>query len=173
MEKLAVRRMLRQPLNLEGVERFVMPLTLVAETIELLRKPGRGGYEAIALWGGKLDADQGRFEFSAVYFPEQTARRGDNGLVVLVDGEELFRVNRTFYEEGLILGGQVHTHPTRAYHSDTDDIYPLMTLLGGLSGVVPSFASQGIDGLTRWAWYRLVGQGAWTQLDPDKLLIFA
>ena len=42
-----------------------------------------------------------------------------------------FRVNRTFYEQGLTLAGQVHSHPADAYHSDTDDAYPLMTLIGG------------------------------------------
>jgi len=146
--------------TLTEVEEFVVPLELIDQTLEPLQKAGRKGYEAFVLWGGRLDGPK-RFEFVSAYFPEQTTSRGEDGLLVVVEGEALFRINRAFYGEGLTLAGQVHSHPTDAYHSDTDDAYPLMTLTGGLSGVVPDFGDGGRDRLDEWAWYRLIGHGEW------------
>ena len=65
---------------------------------------------------------------------------------------------------------QVHSHPTVAYHSKTDDTYPIATLVGSLSMVFPFF---GIDG---WessgiAAYRL-GHEGWVELtEPLSNLI--
>lgn len=157
---------------LAHVEEFIVPLDLVDQTLEPLQEAGSHGYEAFVLWGGRLDSDDRRFEFISAYFPEQTTSRGKEGLLIVVDGEALFRVNRAFYEQGLILGGQVHSHPTDAYHSDTDNAYPLMTLVGGLSGVVPDFGDGGRERLDEWAWYRLVGAGEWAPVGDETRISF-
>lgn len=157
-------------MTLEAVREFVVPLKLVDQTLEPLQEAGHHGYEAFVLWGGHLDGSE--FEFVAVYCPEQTTSRGEEGLLVMVDGEALFRVNRAFYERGLILGGQVHSHPTDAYHSSTDDTYPLMTLAGGLSAVVPDFGDGGRERLSEWAWYRLVGAGEWAPVGDETRITF-
>jgi hypothetical protein len=157
--------------TLEAVREFVIPFELVDQTLEPLQDAGRRGYEAFVLWGGRLE-EEGRFEFVSAYFPEQTMSRGQEGLLVTVEGEALFRVNRAFYERGLILGGQVHSHPTDAYHSSTDDAYPMMTLIGGLSGVVPDFGDRGRDRLDEWAWYRLVEVGVWAPAGDETKIGF-
>lgn len=157
-------------MTLAGVEEFIVPLELVDQTLDPLLRAGQQGYEAFVLWGGQVD--DRRFEFTSAYFPEQTTSRGEEGLLVYVEGEALFRVNRAFYEQGLILGGQVHSHPTAAYHSDTDDTYPLMTLIGGLSGVVPDFGDGGRDRLDEWAWYRLVGTHKWAPVGDETKITF-
>lgn len=158
-------------MTLTEVEEFVVPLELIDQTLEPLQKAGRKGYEAFVLWGGRLDGPK-RFEFVSAYFPEQTTSRGEDGLLVVVEGEALFRINRAFYGEGLTLAGQVHSHPTDAYHSDTDDAYPLMTLTGGLSGVVPDFGDGGRDRLDEWAWYRLIGHGEWAAAGDETRITF-
>jgi hypothetical protein len=157
--------------TLAEVEEFVVPLDLIDQTLEPLQEAGRQGYEAFVLWGGRLDGPN-RFEFVSAYFPEQTTSRGEDGLLVAVEGEALFRVNRAFYGEGLALAGQVHSHPTDAYHSDTDDAYPLMTLTGGLSGVVPDFGHGGRNRLDEWAWYRLIGPGEWAPAGDETRITF-
>ena len=158
-------------MTLASVREFVVPLELVDQTLEPLQEAGREGYEAFVLWGGRFLGDE-RFEFVSAYFPEQTTSRGEEGLLVYVDGEALFRVNRAFYERGLVLGGQVHSHPTDAYHSDTDDAYPLVTLVGALSGVVPEFGDGGSERIDDWAWYRLVTAGEWAPLDDETRIVF-
>jgi hypothetical protein len=157
--------------TLAGVDEFVVPLELVDQTLEPLQDAGSRGYEAFVLWGGRLDGPS-RFEFVSAYVPEQTMSRGEEGLLVVVEGEALFRVNRAFYGEGLTLAGQVHSHPTDAYHSSTDDAYPLMTLAGGLSAVVPDFGDGGRDRLDEWAWYRLVGRGDWALAGDETRVSF-
>ena len=158
-------------MTLAAVTEFVVPLELVDQTLEPLQDAGSRGYEAFVLWGGRLDGST-RFEFVSAYFPEQTMSRGEEGLLVVVEGEALFRVNRAFYSDGLTLAGQVHSHPTNAYHSDTDDAYPLMTLVGGLSAVVPDFGDGGRDRLDDWAWYRLIGEGQWALAGDETRFTF-
>lgn len=157
---------------LAAVEEFVVPVELVDQTLKPLQDAGGHGYEAFVLWGGALDDDGKRLKFASAFFPTQTTSRAEEGLLVVVDGDALFRANRAFYERGHILAGQIHTHPTDAYHSSTDDDFPLMTLVGGLSAVVPDFGAGGRDALAAWAWYRLVDTGAWAPLDSETRLRF-
>lgn len=158
--------------GLVGVREFVLPLRLVDQTLELLGRAGAEGYEAFVLLGGRLASEGSRFDFSSAYFPEQTTSQSSDGLLVVVKGDALFRVNRAFYQRGLVLGGQIHSHPGAAYHSDTDDAFPLMTLLGGLSGVVPDFGRAGRKGLRNWAWYRLQGPRRWAEIGNETTISF-
>lgn len=159
--------------GLSGVHEFSVPIELVDLTLDRLRTAGRSGYEAFVLWGGRADpSDPTRFCFLDSYLPEQTTMSTEDGLLVLIEGEALFRVNRAFHDRGLTLAGQVHSHPGDAYHSDTDDAYPMVTLLGGLSGVVPDFGRGGRERLDEWAWYRLTGPGQWSALNSETRIEF-
>lgn len=159
-------------MKLTDVEEFVVPFGLVDQTLGPLQDAGGHGYEAFVLWGGRHSGHGKRFEFVSAYFPEQTTTRGEEGLLVVVEGKALFHANRAFYERGLVLAGQVHSHPTDAYHSSTDDAYPLMTLTGGLSGVVPDFGRGGRHRVDDWAWYRLAGLGRWNPVDEQTTITF-
>lgn len=58
---------------------------------------------------------------------------------------------------------QVHTHPGRAFHSATDDEWPIVSQPGFLSLVVPDFAA-GAPSLER-AWIGQLGpEGKWKEL---------
>jgi hypothetical protein len=152
--------------SLEAIDEFRLSRGLIAQTLEPLQEAGRTGNEAFVLWGGQTRGPH-TFEFTHGYVPKQTATRTPRGLLVVVEGTELFRVNREFYKHGLTLAGQIHSHPTDAYHSETDDTYPLITLKGGLSGVVPDFGRGGERRLKDWAWYRLAGAGDWTAVGRE------
>ena len=85
-----------------------------------------------------------------------------------VDGPELHRLNVWLYEARQVVGVQVHSHPGAAYHSETDDAYPIATLDGSLSIVLPFFGRDGF-GSTDVAVYRL-GQDGWLELSrsPER-----
>ncbi len=68
------------------------------------------------------------------------------------------------YERRLTLLLQVHSHPGEAYHSSTDDRFPIVTINGGLSIVVPDFGF-GSFSIDDWAVYRLAAGGAWKEVD--------
>lgn len=67
---------------------------------------------------------------------------------------------------------QVHTHPGRAFHSASDDQWPIVSQVGFISIVIPDFAKgkETLDG----AWVgRLGTDGQWHRLaSADEAIIF-
>jgi hypothetical protein len=125
-------------------------------TEEALRRAGKEGFEVFVLWSGR--AADGIFEVMTPHLPRQTAYRSENGLLVRIEGDALHDLNRWLYENGESLGAQVHAHPGEAYHSDTDDTYPIVTELGGYSIVAADFARDGLL-CEETAVYRLSEEG--------------
>lgn len=157
--------------GLANIKQFVVPMSVVAETLEFLKDVGRDGCEGFVLWGGRIES-QTCFRFTSSFIPRQQASRTESGLLVYVEGEALFEVNKTLFERGEVLGAQVHSHPTHAYHSAVDNAYPLATLTGALSVVIPDFACNAPDDLQDWAWYRLAHDGTWRGFDDDTKVVF-
>ena len=153
------------------INHFIVPGSVLDETIDFLREVGRSGAEGFVLWAGKAEG-RTKFRFTRAIIPEQRAISTDDGLLVVVDGDALFRVNKSLYKCGEILGGQVHSHPTSAYHSDTDDHFPLVTVLGALSVVHPDFARNAPKDIKAWACYRLREYSRWTPLSKEDRVIF-
>lgn len=152
---------------LAGARIFTIPRWLLEQTVEVLQARGEKGLEAFVVWGGTVEQGGAEIGFRSGLIPAQEGHKTDEGLLVTVSGESLFKVNRELYARGELLAAQIHSHPTDAYHSDTDDCHSLVTLTGALSIVVPSFGRGGADDLTGWAWYRLVGEGDWAELTRD------
>lgn len=150
---------------LDGVTTFVLPESLIEATLDVLVEAGEDGYEGFVVWGGHVEGDS--LTYTSMIVPEQKRLRTASGLLVTVGSQALFTVNKTMYEHGETLAAQVHSHPTNAFHSDTDDCYPLITMTGALSIVVPDFAVTRQAGMSRWAWYRLTGPGEWNSLGAD------
>ncbi len=150
---------------LSDVERFRVPPEVVNATDRALREAGDRHAERFVLWTGHVDDSE--FRVQAAYIPAQTAHTLPDGLCVTVDGDELHTLNRWLYKNNQTLGIQVHSHPTHAFHSDTDSTYPIVTQRGGLSIVVPDFARRGTAG-TGVATYRLDGRG-WRPVRGRKL----
>lgn len=155
--------------GLLGVRTFVIPRSILMETIFFLREVGVEGFEGFVLWAGEL-LDPQTLRFSATLVPDQNATMTENGLLVRVDGKALFEINKSVHARNAILAAQVHSHPTEAYHSSTDDAYPLVTLMGSLSVVVPDFARNAPSDLPFWAWYRLSKRGRWLPVGKQTKL---
>lgn len=60
---------------------------------------------------------------------------------------------------------QVHTHPGAAFHSDTDDRYPVVHSVGFLSLVIPDFGYRGVRDV-HLAVY--LGEGRWEAATPRE-----
>lgn len=149
------------PAGLSGLTCIELPRRLAEEALAHLKYAGREGLEGVALWAGQRDGHT--FRIQRTIIPEQDATRTEQGLLYVVNGAELRRINQELYEGGLMLVAQIHSHPSRAYHSDTDDAYPIVTVLGGVSVVVPDFGRKGIN-LTTWEVYRLQRGQDWAHL---------
>ena len=147
-------------MTLRGVRRFQIRSNAIHETIEAIRSMGQDGYELFVVWSGTCNNDI--FNVDKVHIPEQTSYKTESGLCVRVDGPELHRLNMWLYEAQQVIGVQVHGHPTDAYHSGTDDTYPIATMYGSLSIVLPFFGRDGWES-SDIAAYRL-GQDGWVEL---------
>lgn len=154
-------------MSLVDVTTFVVDRDVVVRTEEALQRAGNEGYELFVLWSGRV-VDQ-QFVVVTPHVPKQTSYRLKSGLCVRVEGDELHRLNVWLFDAGEMLGVQVHAHPTDAFHSDTDDAYPIVATLGGLSIVAPDFCSRGLftDGT---ASYRLEDKG-WIEQHPDVVSV--
>lgn len=149
-------------LDLEHVQ---VSRQLAEETHLYLREIGKQGKEAVALWAGSVHDDIFHVKNSIV--PQQVAVVADHGLCYFVSGEELHRINVWLYRNSVELIAQIHSHPQEAYHSSTDDRYPIITSLGGLSLVAPDFASAPFH-LRDYAIFRLLPDQGWVRLGTDQ-----
>jgi hypothetical protein len=149
--------------TLETIRTFCVSQETVENTETALREAGKNGHERFALWTGSTRGNL--FSVDHLYVPHQRGYQFDDGLCVRVGADALYELNVWLYRNRQVLAVQIHTHPQDAYHSETDDTYPIVTTLGGLSLVVPRFCREGLlfHGL---AIYRL-GADGWTRQSAD------
>ncbi len=152
--------------SLADVRRVHLPAGLLPWTTAKLREFGADGNEGFLLWAGTVEAGVARIERCLV--PPQNPIRSERGVGYFITGETLFAVNKFLNENRLRLIAQVHSHPTDAYHSSTDDEYAIVTTEGGFSLVVPDFGHCPAA-LSSWASYRLI-RGAWAELGQRQVL---
>lgn len=145
----------------EALKHIALPLGVAERSQSSLRSAGRSGNEGLVLWSGVQEGES--FTIRTVTVPRQRAIRSADGVCVVVDGDALHQFNVETYRRGERLIAQVHTHPGRAYHSEMDDRYAVVTAPGGLSLVVPDFAVRPFD-LRECAVYRLSTRGAWLEV---------
>jgi hypothetical protein len=139
---------------------LIVPRRLANEAQTHLRAVGRTGHEGFALWLGTWEGRD--FHVDETLIPQQRGLRYESGVCVRVDSDELFRINRYLYQTRRQLIAQLHSHPTDAYHSETDDTYPIATTAGAFSLVIPDFAVRPFA-LVECAVYRLVPGEGWLE----------
>lgn len=155
-------------MTLAAATRLQVPHTVVSETADVLREYGRQGCEGLVLWIGQVDVSAGGTvaQVHQLLVPPQRSLQSEDGVGYFVSSDVLFALNRLLAERRLRLIAQVHSHPTDAYHSATDDRYAIVTTEGGFSIVVPDFGRDAEDA-TRWATYRL-GPDGWDEVPTNE-----
>src|SRR2546430_2425555 len=145
---------------LSDIDHFIIPSRVRIATEDAIRKAGRDGYELFVLWTGTIQGSG--FIANHAYIPNQKSYNNEGELLIRVESPALFHLNRWLFENRQLLAAQIHAHPADAYHSDTDDTFPIVTGLGGLSIVLPEFGREGFraQGI---AGYRLDDHG-WIRL---------
>jgi len=156
--------------RLTNVDTIVVPEKCVEKAHAHLQQIGQSEMEGFALWVGHLN--DSRFFVKETIIPDQQAIRTPEGLCVTVGSKELHRINVWLYEHDMTLIAQLHSHPTNAYHSDTDDAFPIATAAGSLSLVLPDFAQDKFS-VRHCAVYRLLPPDGWvrlTETEANRLL---
>jgi hypothetical protein len=138
-----------------------IPHHILTQTTESLRKFGARRCEGLVLWLGYVNNDN-TCHVRKTLTPPQDSIKSEDGVGYLVTSETLLSLNKLLSNTGLRLLAQVHSHPGRAYHSNADDRYCIVTTEGGFSIVVPNFGFGPPD-LSQWATYCLI-KGTWEEL---------
>lgn len=152
--------------GLADVRTVSVPRGAVTTVHDHLRAVGKDGYEGLGLWVGVKQGTH--FAVRGAFIPAQRHIRTADGVCVVLGADDLHQVNVQLFKNKLTLLAQIHSHPSRAYHSTTDDENAIATAVGCLSLVVPDFATAPFD-LGRTAAYRLDGAGRWIALDRSDL----
>lgn len=151
-------------------ERFYFTISnrVLEKTKEFLKISQLKQSEIVILWSGKIK--DGMVRVQNAWLPLQYS---DAGFYV-IPGDELFKLNKSIYEAGERLVAQVHTHPTLAFHSDTDSEYSVTSMENGLSIVVPYFGAVSIESFSECAYF-IYERGRWTKLsvlEIQRVMIF-
>jgi len=142
--------------------RYRVPAAVLGNTFAELRRCGRGRRECQVLW----TSSWGSLELlDHVIHPEHHAR-GD-GFELDGDWLNAFWQELTNTSRGIRV--QVHTHPGAAFHSHTDDAWPIIHTPGFLSLVIPRFAS-GPVGFAEAYLAEMREDGSWREVPVEEHL---
>ena len=139
---------------------FIVSKSALEKTIEFLKISEKEQSEVVILWSGEIKGRTARIK--TAWLPFQYSDVG----FFMIPGDELFKLNRSIFEYGERLVAQVHTHPTLAFHSDTDSEYSVTSMENGLSIVVPHFGATNINSYLECAYY-IYKDGKWVKLSPS------
>jgi proteasome lid subunit RPN8/RPN11 len=108
---------------------------VIAETIDILRRGGAAGCEAVVLWLGR--GERGAERIEDAFRPDQHAEKDFFHIPPAAVRDLMTHLRRT----GMHVAAQVHSHPGRAFHSEADDKWAIVRHRNALSLVVPRFAA--------------------------------
>lgn len=158
--------------ELTEVTEVIVPLSVITAGYAFMRSAGRMRLEGLVLWAGRQE--DARFKVTELIVPQQRGLHTPDGLCAIVDAPELRRLNLHLYQNALELIAQFHTHPTHAYHSDTDDRNAIANTIGCFSIVAPNFAVIDYP-LSECAVYRLDARAQWIEVDeraqPNQITV--
>ncbi len=155
--------------DFSDIQAVMVPREVLDDGQAFMRATGLRGNEGMVLWVGKKDGPT--FQVTNLVIPEQRGVRTSDGICVIVEGPELARLNMELYKGKLQLIAQVHSHPSAAYHSTTDDEFAVATRIGCFSLVVPDFATRPFS-FAETAIYRINSAGQWLDA-PSSLFHIA
>lgn len=148
------------------IHRYLVPRRVLEDSWTFLQEGGEHGFEAVAVWIGRV-VDDSTARVVAAARPGQVAYRGELGCAVEVPPDELSRLISVLPDDHFVLA-RLHTHPTEAYHSELDDMNMLIGHRGAISIVVPDFARLPLE-LTCCSVNELRHEMGWIELSQAEV----
>jgi hypothetical protein len=142
---------------------YRIPRRMIEQTFATFRSCGENQRECQLYW---LSAWDNPLVLTEVVHPKHWSSR--YGLRIESDWINQFWNDMA--ERGLGVRIQVHTHPSEAFHSATDDAYPLLFDAGFLSLVIPDFA-MGPVGFRNAYLTEIQPDGSWQQVAITERII--
>lgn len=147
------------------ITKLQVPRHVVSDTLASLRAAGAQGTERVVLWFGSK-------EDSVVIVDEAfTPPQVCDVDFFHISGDVLIEIARCVGSSGRMVAAQAHSHPGAAFHSEADDLWSVIRHAGGVSIVVPRFASSAtVDTfLETSAVYRLSTENVWERVGVHEV----
>lgn len=135
---------------------LTLPRRMLDESFSILRACGANRRECQVYWASSW-SDPARL--THVVHPRHSA----SAYGLAISDQWLGQFWSELADRNLGVRVQVHTHPFEAFHSETDDAYPLLFDVGFLSLVIPLFA-QGPVGFEGSYLAEIQGDGGWAEV---------
>ena len=133
-----------------------LPRRMLEESFSIFRACGANRRECQVYWASNWDAPS---KLTQLVHPRHSA--GTYGLAI--NDAWLGEFWTELADCNLGVRVQVHTHPFEAFHSATDDAYPLLFDAGFLSLVIPNFA-RGAVGFDDAYLAEIQSDGSWLEV---------
>ena len=143
-------------------DRVFIPSLVIDHTELAMRHAGTMGYEGFAVWAGTLAG--GHAHVSTLVLP----RAATDGWHGELTPETTAAVLTALDERDLVPVMQLHTHPRRAFLSETDAIRPLVAVPGFISVVISDFGFTDLADVRRWSAHEYVRPGQWREVGADE-----
>lgn len=142
--------------------RYQIPHQILEDTFQHFRQCGKGRRECQVVWTSSWSRPE------LISESIHTGHRAHVGGFE-VDDDWLSRLWLDLAEKNIGVRIQVHTHPREAFHSYTDDQYPIVHTPGFLSLVIPDFAMGSVS--LRNAFLAEIDKGGkWRQVSINSRL---
>jgi hypothetical protein len=136
---------------------FCLKRNMIEKTFQILRSCGSNKHECQVYWLSSWDSPS---TITEVAHPLHTSSRAG----LCIDSDWINKFWLELAKRNLGARVQIHTHPEEAFHSATDDEYPLLHNVGFLSLVIPNFA-MGPVSMQHAYLTELQPSGGWQQVD--------
>lgn len=146
------------------ISRIRVPPIILEKTALHMGAFAAKGRECMVFWSGKL-VGHNEADISSCICPKQRT----SSVTIEVPLRATARLHRLLATRQEFLFAQVHSHPGDAFHSATDDMYPITHKPGFISIVVPNFCTEGVIDLARCFVVEYVRCGKWRRLDPSEI----
>lgn len=142
--------------------KYRVPGEILVRTFDHFRRCGQGRHECQALWISRWSSPE---IIADVIHPRHRA----NAFGFLLDDAWLNQFWLELARTQSSVRVQVHTHPEHAFHSRTDDEFPIIHTPGFLSLVIPYFAMKPA-GLSGAYLAEILPNGRWDEVSPESRL---
>src|SRR5882724_8890578 len=145
-----------------AINQSVTDAALLTQAFRAVRECGRARNECVVYWTGPV-ATPDRVDAQ----DHPLHRRSPAGYDI--DSDWLTKYWFRLARERRAIRLQIHTHPGAAFHSETDDHWPVVSQPGFISIVIPGFGSGPISLEAAWV-TRLDANGQWQAVAMEEVL---
>jgi hypothetical protein len=145
-----------------GFDRVFIPSLIIDHTELVLRQVGVRGEEAFAVWAGTLSG--GDAHVATLVIPAASGGPVHGEITLGTTAGVLNALD----ERDLVPVMQLHSHPRRAFLSQTDAIRPLVAVPGFISVIIPGFGFADLADVSMWSAHQYLGPGRWRELNDGE-----